>query len=191
LCLSRTHRRRIWNRWAWVHGSYLLSGTGAWTPRTAFPSLYDGVLLHNVTGATVARFYLRHPARIWRRAKDLLAVAFSLRPEWCGNFEASARRPEGAKTRSFTLWSSIHERVLAPAGRFLLIALAILPAVALRRGVRFKLLGALAAGAVIAFLTTACGDAWDNAKHMYLLSLLLDATIISGLALLAGRSART
>ena len=77
------------------------SGTGAWTPRTAFGELYNGVLLHDVTGATVARFYLLHPARIWRRAKALLPVAFSLRPEWCGNFEASAGRPEGAEGDEF------------------------------------------------------------------------------------------
>ncbi len=167
------------------------SGTGAWTPRTTFPDLYNGVLLHRVTGATVAKFYLQHPARIWRRAKTVLPVAFSLRPEWCGNFEASAGRPEGAKTRSFTLWSSIHERIFAPAGRFILIGLVFLPAVALRRGLRFKFLGALAAGALIAFLTAACGDAWDNVKHMYLFNLLLDATLIFALALLPRRSART
>lgn len=167
------------------------SGTGAWTPRTAFGELYNGVLLRDVTGATVARFYLTHPARIWRRARVLLPVAFSLRPEWCGNFEASAGRPEGVKTRSFTLWSSIHERVLAPVGRYILIALAILPAVAFRRGLQYKFLGALAAGAVIAFLTAACGDAWDNVKHMYLFNMLLDATLISTLALLARRIART
>jgi hypothetical protein len=167
------------------------SGTGAWTPRTAFPELYDRVLLHNVTGATVAKFYLEHPARIWRRAKALLPVAFSLRPEWCGNFEASAGRPEGAKTRSFTLWSSFHERVFAPAGRFILIGLVFLSGMACRSGLRFKFFGALAVGALIAFLTAACGDAWDNVKHMYLYNLLLDATLISALALLPRRSART
>ncbi len=171
------------------------SGTGAWTPRTAFPDLYNRELLHRVTGATVARFYLLHPARIWRRAKAVLPVAFSLRPEWCGNFEASAGRPEGAKTRRFTQWSWIHERVFAPAGRFILIALVLLTAVVFRGGMRFKFVGALAAGALIAFLTAACGDAWDNVKHMYLFNVLLDATVISGLllglGLLAGRSGRT
>jgi hypothetical protein len=167
------------------------SGTGAWTPRTAFPALYDHILLDNVTGATVARFYLRHPARIWRRAKALLPAAFSLRPEWCGNFEASAGRPPGAKARNFTLWSMFHERILAPVGRWILIALVLAPALALRRGLHSKFLAALAAGALIAFLTAACGDAWDNVKHMFLFNLLLDATLISALALLPRRSART
>ena len=167
------------------------SGTGAWTPRTAFPVLYDHVLVQNVTGATVARFYLQHPTRIWRRAKALLPVAFSLRPEWCGNFEQSAGRPEGAKTTSFTLWNHFHERLLTPAGRVILIALAVLPLIAFRRGLHFKFFGALAACTLIAFLTAACGDAWDNVKHMYLFNLLLDATLISALALLPRRSART
>jgi hypothetical protein len=167
------------------------SGTGAWTPRTAFPALYDQVLVHSVTGATVARFYLQHPTRIWRRTKALLPVAFSLRPEWCGNFEPSAGRPEGAKTTSFTLWSQFHEHLLSPVARVILIALALLPLIAFRRGLRFQFFGALAACTMIAFLTAACGDAWDNVKHMYLFNLLLDATLISALALLPARSART
>jgi hypothetical protein len=158
------------------------SGTGAWTPRTAFPALYDRVLVRNVTGATVARFYLQHPTRIWRRAKALLPVAFSLRPEWCGNFEQSAGRPEGAKTTSVTLWSQFHEQLLAPAGRVILIALAALPLIAFRRGLPFKFFGALAACTLIAFLTAACGDAWDNAKHMFLFNLLLDACLILGVS---------
>jgi hypothetical protein len=162
------------------------SGSGAWTERTAFPTLYGGVLLHDVTGATVARFYLRHPTRIWRRARSLMPVAFSFRPEWCGNFESSARRPPGAKTQNFTLWSWFHERILGRIGRFLLIALAISPVIfmALRfrfpaRAPQFEFVTVLSACALIAFLTAACGDAWDNVKHMFLFNLLLDAWLIS------------
>jgi len=159
------------------------SGTGAWTPSTAFPQLYNRDLVHNVTGATVARFYLRHPARIWRRAKALLPVAFSLRPEWCGNFEASAGKPPGAKTQRFTLWSAFHEHILASVGRFLLIALAISPVLAIafrsRNPAALEFVAVLSACALIAFLTAAIGDAWDNVKHMYLFNLLVDAWLIS------------
>ena len=161
------------------------SGSGAWTPSTAFPALYNHALDHDVTGATVARFYLHHPTRIWRRAKALLPVAFSLRPEWCGNFEQSAGRPQGAKTQSFTLWSTLHKRLLSPLGRFLLIALAISPICTIALRVRYTqaigldFLTILAAAVLIAFLTAALGDAWDNVKHMYLFNLLLDAWLIS------------
>ena len=107
------------------------SGTGAWTPSTAFPSLYDRELVQNVTGATVARFYLRHPTRIWRRAKALLPVAFSLRPEWCGNFEASAGKPQGAeRPKLHPLERISRTRSGLPVGRFLMIALAISPVLA-------------------------------------------------------------
>jgi len=159
------------------------SGSGAWTPRTAFPDLYNRALLRDVTGATVARFYLRHPARIWRRAKVLLPVAFSLRPEWCGNFEASAGRPQGAKSHSFIVWSTFHERILTPLGRFLLIALVISPIIAIafrsRNPAGLEFLTVLTVCALVAFLTAAIGDAWDNVKHMYLFNLLLDAWLIS------------
>ena len=94
------------------------SGTGAWTPSTAFPQLYDRDLVHNVTGATVARFYLRHPTRIWRRAKSLLPAAFSLRPEWCGNFESSAGRPQGAKTQASHSGAHFTNAFWLPVGRF-------------------------------------------------------------------------
>jgi len=94
------------------------SGTGAWTERTAIQELVgDGTIGKRITPATVAGFYARHPARMWARAKILLPIAFSLRPEWCGNFERSAGYPHGAKTTHFALWSAIHEQVLSRIGQ--------------------------------------------------------------------------
>ena len=175
------------------------SGTGAWTQRTAFPDLVSqGVLRDRVTGTSVARFYLTHPARIWRRAKSLLPIAFSLRPEWCGNFERSAGRPPGAKDESFSPWSAFHERILGPIGRFILIALVIAPLAAIalwfkspRRRLAVELCALLAACALVAFLTAACGDAWDNVKHMFLFNLLLDLLLLAIVQLTASRIART
>jgi hypothetical protein len=168
------------------------SGTGAWTQHTAFLDLVNqGVLRDRVSGATVAKFYLTHPARIWRRIGALMPIAFSLRPEWCGNFEKSAGRPPGSKTTSFTLWSAFHERVLGPIGRPLLIALAVTSFAIFSQRLRFQFLGIFSACALIAFLTAALGDAWDNVKHMFLFNLLFDAWIISILTLALGRTART
>jgi hypothetical protein len=69
------------------------SGSGAWTQDTA---LYDmartGLIGQRVTSRSIVRFYLSHPARLWRHAKVMLPIAFFLRPEWCGNFERSDRK---------------------------------------------------------------------------------------------------
>ncbi len=166
------------------------SGTGAWTPRSAFGDLVNQRVSDRVTAGTVARFYLEHPGRIWTRAGDLMPQAFSLRPEWCGNFEKSAGRAAGAKTGSFTLWSFVHERVFGGMGRMLLIALGLIPVgligIWVRRPdqrLRIEFMGLLCACALIAFLTAALGDAWDNVKHLFLFNLLLDSVLISGVQL--------
>ena len=78
------------------------SGTGTWSAGTAFTELEtSGLIGVRVTPATIARFYLSHPGRIWRRAKAVLPVAFSLRPTY-GNFERSAGYPPGARSAAFS-----------------------------------------------------------------------------------------
>src|SRR5262249_26155891 len=73
-------------------------GTVAWSPGTG---VADGRLVSALDSRTaqmnLMRFYLTHPARLFRRISSILPAAFSLRPEFCGNFEASAGRPPGAR----------------------------------------------------------------------------------------------
>lgn len=162
------------------------SGTGAWTPRTA---MYDlartGALGDRVTPGTVVRFYLVRPARMWRHAKVMLPIAFSLRPEWCGNFERSAGRPPGAKSSSFSLWSVFHERVLTWIGKAIVVMLLIAPVILIvewirsperGRGLEFALLWVFSS--LIALGAPVYGEAWDNIKHMFLFNLLIDAGLI-------------
>ncbi len=170
------------------------SGTGAWSPGTAFYDLMrTGAVGNLLNPPSVARFYLFHPARIWRHARALLPNAFSLRPEWCGNFERSAGQPPGAKNRSLAFWSAFHERALGGIGRFILIALVIAPSTALfaRNRLTIAFLALLSLGAIVAFSTAALGDAWDNVKHMYLFNLLVDTLIVSLAAITFSRIART
>jgi hypothetical protein len=113
------------------------SGTGAWSPGSGFHDMVESGLIGNqVTHAAIVRFYLQHPARIWRHAKTLLPIAFSLRPEWCGNFERTAGRPPGARSAAFTLWSSFHEQVLRRIGKLILILLCLSPAIAATAWIR-------------------------------------------------------
>ena len=168
------------------------SGSGAWTPNTAIGDMVaSGAIGKRVTSATVGLFYLSHPARIWRRTKAMLPVAFSLRPEWCGNFEQSAGFPPGARSRAFSLWSGFHERVLARGGKAIVLVLpiALIACIAAwfrtrRNRLRIEFCAALCTCCLIAFLVPVLGDAWDNVKHLVLFNLLLDTTLITGVGLL-------
>ena len=168
------------------------SGSGAWSPGTAFGQLAErGTLNHELTPASVARFWLLHPTRIWRRAKAVLPIAFSLRPEWCGNFERSAGRPPGARSSSFILWSWLHEHPITKFGKFLLVLLVLLPFEAIiawirlpRRHREIEVFAVLSTCCFMAFLVAICGDAWDNVKHLFLFNLLFDATLLSTLSCL-------
>ena len=164
------------------------SGTGAWSPGSAFHDMVaSGVVGNQITHAAIARFYLQHPARIWRHAKTLLPIAFSLRPEWCGNFERTAGRPPGARSTAFTLWSGLHEHVLRRIGKLILILLCLSPPMAVLAWIHFpeqrrhiELLALLSISCLTAFLVAALGDAWDNVKHLFLFNLMLDTILMIG-----------
>jgi hypothetical protein len=134
---------------------------------------------------------------MWRRAKVLLPVASSLRPEWCGNFEQAAGYPPGARSTAFTLWSGFHERCLAPIGKSILILLLIAPLVAIvpwirtparRLHIEFYVL--LILGCLAAFAVAAFGDAWDNVKHCFLFNLQLDACLLATVCFFASTAER-
>ena len=64
-----------------------------------------------------------------------------------------------------------------------MIALIIAPVISIafrsRNPAGLEFLTVLSVCVLIAFLTAAIGDAWDNVKHMYLFNLLIDAWLIS------------
>jgi hypothetical protein len=169
------------------------SGTGAWTEGTnLYEAVKSGVIGKTITHGTIARFYLLRPARIWRHAKRVLPVAFSLRPDTCGNFERSAGFPPGAKSQTFDAWSGFHEHGLAAVGKLILTALLIAPVICVaawlragrktRRAIEF--FGLLSICCLLSFLIAICGDAWDNVKHLFLFNLLLDTWMVGGVAIL-------
>lgn len=168
------------------------SGTGAWTQGSNFyEGVKSGVIGKTITHGSLVRFYALRPARIWRRAKRVLPVAFSLRPEFCGNFERSAGRPADAKSQTFNLWSRFHEIVLTACGKLILIALVLCPAFCIAAWLRWpskrrktEFFAALGIGCLLSFLVAVCGDAWDNVKHLFLFNLLLDTWLVSGIAIL-------
>lgn len=162
------------------------SGTGAWSAGTAFTEMESsGLIGIRVTPATVARFYLSHPRRVWRRAKAVLPVAFSLRPTY-GNFERSAGYPPGARSATFSLWSAIHERYFTRCGKIILITLLITPALVVAAWFRIptyrrplEFFGLLTVFCLLSFVVAICGDAYDNVKHLFLFNLLVDTWLFA------------
>lgn len=173
------------------------SGTGAWTTGTNFSEgVRSGMIGKTITHGSIMRFYALRPARIWRRTKRVMPVAFSLRPEFCGNFERSAGLPPDAKSKAFSLWSAFHESVLTAFGKLILIALLLCPAISVAAWLRWpsrrrgsldrtlEFFGVLSVSCLLSFLVAICGDAWDNVKHLFLFNLLLDTWMVSGIAIL-------
>ncbi len=164
------------------------AGTGAWTAGTVFPKLAaSGVLGANVTIFTVERFYLRRPARLWRHLKAALPKITFVRPEWYGNFEPSAGVPPAALSQRFNLWSGFHEHVLPRFSKWIVLALAAWPPVALWiwirernqvRRRRVELFALLPLCCLTAMFASVFGDSYDFVKHMYLFNLLLDACML-------------
>lgn len=171
------------------------SGTLPWSPNTgvADGKLIDAVM-QNVTPFTIVRFYLQHPRRLLKHLKIVLRTTFSLRPDFCGNFEKSAGKPAGARTDSFSLWSRFRARWFPSAGLYLVASLLLAPAVWIVVLIRNrKSLGpdilcwselgiSLLVYCAMSFFAAAFGDAWDIIKHQFQFNLLLDTSLLFALA---------
>jgi hypothetical protein len=165
------------------------SGTLAWTAGTG---VGDGFLVNalqaKVTPLSLLLFYVARPARMWQHTRAALLVAFSLRPEFCGNFDRSAGRFPGARSHAVALWSHFHERYLSKIGAGLLAALILGPigctVLLWTRNVtpgfrRWAEMGiCLSTCCLMAFVAAAFGDTWDTVKHLFLFNLLLDACLV-------------
>jgi len=87
------------------------SGTTPWSPNSLALRPEAGRLFYTrVSLATVGRFLVRHPGRLW---KALRRLSGNLRRERLalGNFDPSAGLPRAARSRRFAVWSSLKERV--------------------------------------------------------------------------------
>ena len=168
------------------------SGTLAWTEGTGVGDGYlVNALQERVSSIKLASFYLMRPTRLWKRVETELQVAFSLRPEFCGNFDQSAGRFPGARSHAIALWSYFHERWLSQIGAVLLGALLLAPVggiallwtkpvlPGLRRWIELAI--CLSVCCLMAFAAAAFGDTWDSVKHLYIFNLLLDICLVSAL----------
>jgi hypothetical protein len=170
-------------------GSEDYSRIGAWAPNSPFAELKDrGIIGRKITVWTVLRFYLAHPARMWRHVAENLRIAMLLRPE-LGNFPASAGYPPKARSKAFALWSDFHQAALVRAARplfFALLASAGLLTWRFGQSLARDFGWLLAFCCLASFLTASFGDAWETVRHMFLFNVLLDASLAAAAVYLAG-----
>ena len=170
------------------------SGTQAWSPGTGVGDGYlVNALQERITPIKLALFYLRRPNRLWKHISNQLLVGFSLRPEYCGNYDRSAGQFPGARSRAIALWSYFHERELSRIGPGILLGVLILSlggyvllltrtlSLGFRRWVETGT--CLLSCCFLAFMAAALGDASDTVKHLLIFNLLLDSCLVFFLTL--------
>jgi hypothetical protein len=167
-------------------GTEAFSGTGAWNPDTGYYALRtSGIIGRKVTLATVLRFYLVHPLRLWRHICMNLRIAMLLRPN-LGNFDPSTGYPPLTLSRAFSLWSKLHQTVMTRAARLLFLLLPVPPVIVLARIIATRksqrheeFLALLFLSCLVSFMTASLGDGLDTIRHMFLFNVLLDASLLA------------
>ena len=147
----------------------------------------------------IVRFYVTHPGRLVGALGRNARQALLLRPDGLSNFEREAGRPPYAQTHAFEQWSLLHAHVYPRRFALLVFALGVgcaaliflsrkQPGAAGRLYADFIAL--ILAMAVIEFtVVTMVVGINDPIKHMFLVDVLVDATLLAAAAWAAGRLA--
>jgi hypothetical protein len=139
-------------------------------------------------------FYARHPARLVALLERISRSAFTLRPDYLGNFERKYGFPPGTQSHSFQTWSSLKARFLPARLWFLaaFFALSLAAALAVWRGAKsqevrlgaefYAVLNLLWAAQ---FIIVAGSGEYEVVKHLFLFELLFDICFWTGIIALA------
>jgi hypothetical protein len=144
--------------------------------------------------ARVARFYLRHPGRVWAILRvNLVEQAWQRRPLGLSNLLAAPGRPAGAIAVSPADWSALRTWMFSAWPPHIVVWLLLAPLLALlsaagspwRRALAWVLVGlSVAAGAEFAIATLV--DAAETARHLWMFHVFSDASLLFGAICLAG-----
>jgi hypothetical protein len=163
------------------------TGTLRWSDGSGFESLTaNGTIGRRVTRATIVSFFLTRPKRLWRHVHAILPFALTLRTHY-GNFKIPEGYPPMTRSEAFSLWSTIHARVLSPVAKWILFAFPIPALIMIIRGRNsdsaLRSLALLGLCGLVSFLAAIFGDCDDNVKHLLLFNLITDAFLISSAAI--------
>ncbi len=169
------------------------SGTIAYQRNALRNPELDRAFYPHIRLSAIARFYARHPLRLWRLLERSSRSAFRMRPENLGNFEKSTGLPAGSRSRALFLWSGFKARWPAPSLELLILFFAGSAAVAAVVWRVFAPVPSLVAlwGAVLVICAEQfflCGSGegdFELVRHLYLFYASFDALLIADLVALA------
>ncbi len=172
-----------------------LKGTHAYQPDApVHDKAFREQFYSRISFFTILKYYLSHPDRFLPLMEIGASKAFTMRPDYLGNFEKSSGLPPKFQSRAFTHWSDLKEEVFPGRLWFLISILSIiLFAVVIgwirARTVRQKLMiegyFLLIMMAIAQFFVTIVGGGEaDVPKHLFLFHVIFDLSCIIGLLLL-------
>ena len=138
----------------------------------------------HVNQLTIVEFYVTHPARLLPGLGISADAAMALRPNYLGNFTASAGMPERALSYRLDLWSALTEQVLPRSPWFLFVffggyLVALIyeyrAAATPRARALVALCGLVGTWAVLEFVMVYVADGtYEIVKHLYIYDALVD-----------------
>lgn len=157
----------------------------------------------NISYGKIVQFYVTRPTRLVRVLDRSARKALLLRPDYWGrplsNFERESGQQPNAQSQAFEVWSLLHARVyprrltwLAVAAGVYLAAFVVVRRKRADREARLEadLVALMLAMAVIEFGVVAmAAGTIDTIKHMFLVNVLTDASLLAAAAWAAGRIA--
>ncbi len=155
----------------------------------------------DVGHGTVMRFYLAHPAQLWRAMQESQTAALTeMRPSYLGNYSVTAHMPAGAHARRMDLWSDISARL--PANLGLWIAFYVVYGGVCLYSWRRAASRQQVARAVIALFVLACalvqwpvpylGEGRDElGKHLFIYDAMFDTMIVIAICWIMTRVRRS
>jgi len=171
-----------------------LAGTNYFQKDTAIPQddlQLKKEVLDRLGHADVARFYLRHPDRLWKKMERAAEEGVFIRPSYLGNYAREAGNPPGALAGTFGAWSRLKPKLphgLPWVAGFYAAYAAVLAAFRRRvRTVRARMaaetMACVALAGAISFLVPILGDGEaDLAKHLFMFNVCSDMMLVSASA---------
>ncbi|MHC1750791.1 MAG: hypothetical protein AB9856_21160 [Cellulosilyticaceae bacterium] len=137
---------------------------------------------------SISMHYLRHP-KDFLKMMDLAAKnAYSVRPKVMGNYEKTMGKAPGERTKIFTLYSTIKERMTPNTVGFMMIWSILAILLGIKNRFRAIVIGcAILIGlSQIVVSIIGAGDA-DLAKHIFLYSVVFDFVNLIGISFLIAK----
>ncbi len=164
-----------------------LTGTSGFSPEARIAQERFREALGRVSFASLARFYVTRPTRLWNAFERSAMHAFELRPLNLGNYARTTGRPPADRSRTFAAWSGAKKRFLPARLWFVIVYLLVntIVAVALRVRARSRTLRlaaeiwmTLVVLAAFQFAVSAVMD-HDSRRSLFLFNVACDSLFVA------------